>query len=141
MKKLFIMTMTIVPMLILTSCIGDINPSGSETQTQTQQSTASYHMITADEAKLMMDDENAIVIDVREEYEYNESHIPNAKLVPLGSIESDISNVVPQKDTLILVYCRSGNRSKTAAEKLVSMGYTNVYEFGGIIDWPYEVIE
>lgn len=135
------MTMTIIPMLILTSCVGDTNSPDSETQTQTQQTVATYQMITAEEAKLMMDDENAIIIDVREEYEYNESHIPNAKLVPLGSIESDISNVIPEKDTVILVYCRSGNRSKTAAEKLVSMGYTNVYEFGGIIDWPYEVIE
>lgn len=96
--------------------------------------------ITAQEAKAIMDSqEGFVILDVREQYEYDESHIPGAVLLPLGQVEEKAQEVLPDKDQLILVYCRSGRRSKQAAEVLVKLGYTNIKEFGGIIDWPYEV--
>ena len=80
-----------------------------------------------------------IVLDVREQDEYDEKHISEAILLPVGMIDEDTAEgVIPEKDTPVLVYCRSGNRSKTASQKLVDLGYTQVYEFGGIKDWPYE---
>lgn len=99
----------------------------------------SYVQITQEEAKKMMDEQDVIILDVREQYEFDESHIKNAVLLPLGSISEKLAvAVIPEKDTIVLVYCRSGNRSKTASDALVNLGYTNVYEFGGIITWPYE---
>lgn len=96
--------------------------------------------ITAQEAKIIMDSqEGFVILDVREQYEYDESHIPGAVLLPLGQVEEKAQEVLPDKEQLILVYCRSGRRSKQAAEALVKLGYTNIKEFGGIIDWPYEV--
>ena len=96
--------------------------------------------ITAQEAKAIMDSqEGFVILDVREQHEYDESHIPGAVLLPLGQVEDKAHEVLPDKDQLILVYCRSGRRSKQAAEVLVKLGYTNIKEFGGIIDWPYEV--
>ena len=96
--------------------------------------------ITAQEAKIIMDSqEGFVILDVREQYEYDESHIPGAVLLPLGQVEEKAQEVLPDKEQLILVYCRSGRRSKQAADALVKLGYTNIKEFGGIIDWPYEV--
>ena len=96
--------------------------------------------ITAQEAKAIMDSqEGFVILDVREQYEYDESHIPGAVLLPLGQVEEKAQEVLPDKDQLILVYCRSGRRSKIAADALVALGYTNIKEFGGIMDWPYEV--
>ena len=102
-------------------------------------STATYRSVSAQEAKELMETESDyVILDVREASEYAERHIPGAKLLPVGEIE-DIAEVeLPYKKPLILVYCRSGNRSKTAAEALAKLGYTNVVEFGGINDWPYE---
>ena len=89
-----------------------------------------------------MDTKNDIIIlDVREQYEYDEGHIPNAILIPYTEIEGKAESMLPDKNKEILVYCRSGRRSKIAAESLVKLGYTNVKEFGGIIDWPYEIEE
>ena len=99
----------------------------------------SYRQITMDEAVAMMKEEkNYIILDVRTVAEYNEKHIPGAINIPNEAIGSDAIPELPDKDQLILVYCRSGNRSKQASEKLVKLGYTNVVEFGGIIDWPGE---
>ena len=100
-----------------------------------------YQQITQEEAKRMMDEqEDAVVLDVREQDEYDEKHIPGAVLLPVGSISKETAAaVIPEQDTVVLVYCRSGNRSKTASQTLVNLGYTNVYEFGGINDWPYEI--
>lgn len=99
-----------------------------------------YQQITQEEAKEIMDTQVALVLDVREQSEYDESHIPDAVLFPVGTIsEVSAAEVIPEKDTLVLVYCRSGNRSKKAAQALADLGYTNICEFGGIIDWPYEV--
>ena len=96
--------------------------------------------ITAQEAKALMDtEENYVILDVRTQEEFDQSRIPGAILIPDYEIEEKAEEVLTDKDQLILVYCRSGRRSKLAAEALVELGYTNIREFGGIIDWPYEV--
>ena len=101
---------------------------------------AVYVNITAEEAKQIMDtEEGYIILDVREQDEYDAGHIPGAILIPYTQIAEKAEEVLTDKDQLILVYCRSGRRSKIAAEALVELGYTNIMEFGGIIDWPYEV--
>ena len=102
---------------------------------------ASYQQISAEEAKTMMDGQEAdIILDVREQSEYDGGHIPGAVLLPVGSIDEDrAAEVIPEKDAVVLVYCRSGNRSKTASSALAELGYTQIYEFGGINDWPYEI--
>ena len=99
-----------------------------------------YVNITAEEAKQIMDSEEGyIILDVRTQEEYDEGHIPSAIVISHEEIEEKAEDVLTDKDQLILVYCRSGRRSKIAAEALVELGYTNIKEFGGIIDWPYEV--
>ena len=105
-----------------------------------QQADAAYRQISQEEAKEMMDAGDAVVLDVREQSEYDEGHIPGAVLLPVGSIDEDTAAaVIPEKSAMVLVYCRSGNRSKTAAAALAELGYTDVYEFGGINTWPYEI--
>ena len=100
---------------------------------------AVYVNITAEEAKKIMDSEEGyIILDVRTQEEYNQGHIPGAILISHEEITEKAEEVLTDKDQLILVYCRSGRRSKIAAEVLVELGYTNIKEFGGIIDWPYE---
>ena len=98
--------------------------------------------ITAQEAKVIMDSqEDYTILDVRTQEEYDQGHIPGAILIPDYEIEEKAEQVLQDKDQLLLVYCRSGRRSKLAAEALVALGYTNIKEFGGIIDWPYEVVK
>ena len=99
-----------------------------------------YEQISAIDAKKIMDSgEEYIILDTREQDEFDEGHIPGATLIPYTEIENKAEEMLSDKDKLIFVYCRSGRRSKIAAESLVKLGYTNVKEFGGIIDWPYEV--
>ena len=99
----------------------------------------SYRQITMDEAVAMMEEEEGyIILDVRTAAEFDEKHIPGAINIPNEAIGTDAIPELPDKDQMILVYCRSGNRSKQASEKLMKLGYTNVVEFGGIIDWPGE---
>jgi len=107
------------------------------------QKPAGYQSITAKQAKEMIDAEpDAIIVDVREEDEYQEFHIPGAVLFPISEMGPvSIEKAFPDKDSLILIYCRSGNRSKSAASYFASRGYTNVYEFGGIYDWPYDIVQ
>ena len=101
---------------------------------------AVYMNITAEEAKRIMDSEEGyIILDVRTREEYDEGHIPGATQITHEEIAEKAENVLTDKEQLILVYCRSGRRSKIAAEALAELGYTNIKEFGGIIDWPYEV--
>ena len=96
--------------------------------------------ITAQEAKEIMDhQQDYIILDTRTREEYDEKHIPGAILIPYDEIDEKAPQMLPDKEQLILVYCRSGRRSKIASEALLDMGYTNIKEFGGIIDWPYEV--
>ena len=104
--------------------------------------SASYDQISGAEAKALMDSESGyIILDAREQYEYDEGHIPGAILIPYGEIADRAEKELPDKDQLILVYCRSGRRSKIASEVLVKLGYTNVKEFGGIIDWEYDIVK
>lgn len=102
---------------------------------------AEYKKITSDEAKNIMLTEKPIVVDVRSLEEYNEGHIPNAISVPLETIENEAEIKLKNKDDLILVYCRSGRRSREAALRLIEKGYTNVIDFGGIQDWNGEVVK
>ena len=101
----------------------------------------SYEQITPAEAKEIMDESDGyVILDVRTQEEYDEAHIDGAILIPDYEIADKAESVLKDKDQLILVYCRSGRRSKLAAEELVKLGYTNIKEFGGIIDWPYETV-
>ena len=115
--------------LMLTGCAG----AGNQTN--------SYRQISMDEAVAMMERESGyIILDVRTPAEFAEKHIPNAINVPNETIGTDEISQLPDKNQLIMVYCRSGRRSKEAAEKLVKLGYTNIVEFGGIIDWKGETV-
>ena len=114
-------------LILLTGC------GGTEMKTD-------YQQISQEEAKNMMDTQEVIVLDVREQDEFDAGHIPGALLLPVGTIsELSAAAVIPEPDSVVLVYCRSGNRSKTASSALAKLGYTNIYEFGGINTWPYEV--
>lgn len=116
----------------LTGCIDTGAPAGGQ--------QASYQRVDPERAKELMDTEDDYtLLDVRTEGEYEEGHIPGAVLLPHDAVSSKAENVLPDKDQLILVYCRSGNRSKQASGTLAELGYTNVVEFGGINDWPYEI--
>ena len=127
MKKLIFLLLAV---MMLTAC----------GQAKENDQGAVYVNITAEEAKEIMDtEEGYIILDVRAQDEYDEGHIPGAIVIPHTQIEAEAENVLTDKDQLILVYCRSGRRSKIAAEALVQLGYTNIKEFGGILDWPYEV--
>ena len=127
MKKLIFLLLAV---MMLTACGQDIESDQG----------AVYVNITAEEAKRIMDsEEDYIILDTRTEAEYDEGHIPGAIVIPHDEIADRAEEELPDKDRSILVYCRSGRRSKLAAEILVELGYTNIKEFGGIIDWPYEV--
>lgn len=102
---------------------------------------AIYHKITAEEARdKMQSEESFILLDVRTDEEYKEQHIDGAIMIPDTEISERAETELPDKDALILVYCRSGRRSALAANELVNQGYTNIYDFGGIIDWPYDTV-
>ena len=105
------------------------------------ESEASYRQVSMDEAIAMMEEKNDyIILDVRTPEEFVEKHIPDAINIPNETIGTEEIPELPDKEQLILVYCRSGNRSKQASEKLVRLGYTNIVEFGGINDWPGETV-
>ena len=100
-----------------------------------------YRQVSAAEAIAMMEEETGyLILDVRTPEEYAQKHIPGAVNIPNEAIGTEEIPELPQKDQLILVYCRSGNRSKQASEKLAALGYTNIVEFGGINDWPGETV-
>lgn len=127
MKKLVFLLLAV---MMLTAC----------GQAKENDQGAVYVNITAEEAKRIMDSEEGyIILDVRTQEEYDEGHIPGAIVISHEEIAEKAEDVLTDKDQLILVYCRSGRRSEIAAEALVELGYTNIKEFGGIIDWPYEV--
>ena len=112
------------------------------TACQSGDNNATYEQITAEQAKTIMDTEkDYVIIDARTEEEFAEGHIENAILIPEYEIKDRAPKELSDKEQLILVYCRSGRRSKIASEELVKLGYTNVKEFGGIIDWPYKTVK
>ena len=127
MKRIF--SLIVVMLLALTGCSGTTTAAAN-----------TYQQITQSKAKEMMDIQHVIVLDVREQYEFDAGHIPGAVLLPVGAITKETAAaIIPKLDSVVLIYCRSGNRSKTASQALVDLGYTNIYEFGGINTWPYEV--
>ena len=141
MKKMTMLTIAGLISVLGISC----GKTGSEKQTMKmtkevkEVKKAEYKKITSDEAKKMMETEKTIVVRTIEEY--NEGHIPNAVSIPLETIENEAEAKLKNKDDLILVYCRSGRRSREAALKLIEKGYTNVIDFGGIQDWNGEVVK
>ena len=125
MKKYIMILVSIIMIMGLTGC---------------EKKDMSYTQISMEEAVAMMEtEENFIILDVRTVEEFAEKHIPNAINIPNETIGSEELEELPDKNQLILVYCRSGNRSKQASEKLAALGYTNIYEFGGINDWTGEL--
>ena len=129
-KGLIIMLLISLSLFGMTACGGE---NGK---------VSTYEQITAEQAKTIMDTEkDYIIIDARTKEEFAEGHIENAILIPEYEIATRAEKELPDKEQLILVYCRSGRRSKIASEELVKLGYTNVKEFGGIIDWPYKTVK
>ena len=129
-KGLIIMLLISLSLFGMTACDGE---NGK---------VSTYEQITAEQAKNIMDTEkDYVIIDARTEEEFAEGHIENAILIPEYEIKDRAEKELPDKEQLILVYCRSGRRSKIASEELVKLGYTNVKEFGGIIDWPYDIVK
>ncbi|WP_313339684.1 rhodanese-like domain-containing protein [Sedimentibacter sp.] len=129
MKKFFIMLL--ISTIVLTGCNNSNNIDNN----------VEYKKISAEEAKAIIDSEDVIILDVRTQEEYNSGHIENAVLLPVTEIANRAEEVLVDKNAKILIYCRSGNRSATAAKDLIKLGYTNVYDFGGINDWPYEIVK
>lgn len=142
-----LMFVLIISLTLFSSCSGNANTE--ETKNTTTNTTANstnnslgYEQISGEQAKKLMDTQtNYIIIDARTEEEFKEGHIEGAILIPEYEIGNRAENELKDKDQLILVYCRSGRRSKIAAQALADLGYTNVKEFGGIIDWQYEVVK
>jgi len=134
------LTFLLISTILLSSCSSNVDESNKENSSAESSSLekATYIKITPEEAKELMIDDN-IILDVRTQQEYDDGHIANATLLPLDEIISGNLEVLTDKDQVILVYCRSGNRSKSASKALIDSGYTNVYDFGGIADWPYDI--
>ena len=119
-----------------------VTEATTDTQTQTQSESGTYKQISSDEAaELMKTEKDFIILDVRRQDEYDSGHIPGALRVPNEIIGTADIPELPDKSQLILVYCRSGRRSKEASQKLADMWYTNITEFGGIIDWKGEIVK
>ena len=132
----------LLTILFLTGCQEETKQDETASNpSSTEETTAVYRKINPEEAKNMMTEEGILIIDVREQSEFDDGYIPGATLLPVGLIDAGDLSLLPDKDQKILVYCRSGNRSGKAAKKLVEYGYTQVYDFGGIMDWPYEIVK
>ncbi|MBQ2106472.1 MAG: rhodanese-like domain-containing protein [Lachnospiraceae bacterium] len=137
MKKYMNLFLIVFVIFVLAGCSNN-NTNNTE---NLESKKNSYTQISMEEAVKMMEEESDyIILDVRRPDEFAEKHIPNAINVPNETIGKDEIPELPNKEQLILVYCRSGNRSKQASEKLVKLGYTNIYEFGGINDWTGETV-
>lgn len=141
MKKIYLKLLVImIIMLSLVACTNNSELQDAEKESQVGINDSVYQKISPKDAKEMLDENDSIVLlDVRTKEEYDEGHIPNSILLPVDNIRKEAENVITDKDTIIFVYCRSGRRSKNAALELIDLGYTKVYDLGGIIDWPYEV--
>lgn len=134
-RKICLLNLLLMCALVLLSC----RANQKETEGETMKANT-YRQISMKEAKeIMVTENNYVILDVRTQEEYGDGHIPGAICIPNETIGTDEIVKLPDKDQLILVYCRSGNRSKQAAQKLVQLGYTNVVEFGGIRDWDGEI--
>ena len=148
MKKFISILAMALSVLTLSACTAPApaeeavtESSAASAEPAAAKTPAVYQKITAKQAKARMDSGDAIIIlDVRTQEEFNAGHIAGAILIPNETILDEQPALLPDLDAEILVYCRSGNRSAQSANKLLAMGYTNVYDFGGIIDWPYEIV-
>ena len=140
-NTLLLSTILVVGIAVTTVVIWYILRSGScESAGTVQVREGKYMKLAPSVAKASLDDDSDIILlDVRTEEEYNELHIPGSILIPVNELEERAPDELPDKEAVIFIYCRSGNRSRTAAYKLLEMGYTQVYDIGGIIDWPYDV--
>ena len=144
MKKL--VPLLLAAVLLLAACApaaGSAAASVSTTASSSagSSSAATYQTITPQEAQQMLQDQpDAILLGVRTQEEYDTQHIEGATLLTDSDIAEHAADVLPDKDAVILVYCRSGRRSAASSQQLAELGYTNVYDFGGIIDWPYGVV-
>jgi rhodanese-related sulfurtransferase len=143
MKKL--LPLLLAAVLLLAGCTSAAGSAGTGSSTAASASgssnAATYQTITPEEAQQMLQDQpDAILLDVRTQEEYDTQHIEGATLLTDSDIASRADDVLPDKDAVILVYCRSGRRSAASSQQLAELGYTNVYDFGGIIDWPYGVV-
>lgn len=135
MKKVIYSIFIIIVIVVGVIIVLDIKNNGEGKESKVK-------LVSMDEAvKIMNEESNYIILDVRTIDEYNEGHIPNAICVPNETIGNDIVNKLPNKEQLILIYCRSGNRSSQAASKLAKLGYTNLIDIGGIIDWKGNIIK
>lgn len=137
MNKSIYILLIIIVLVVVGGVIFMLNKQDKNTNNETTIKHVSMHDIV----KIMNENTNYIILDVRTVAEYNDGHIPNAICIPNETINGDIIDKLPNKEQLILIYCRSGNRSKQAAEKLKNLGYTNLVEFGGIIDWEGEIVK
>ena len=137
-KKIILLALAIIT--VATVFAGCTQKTNTEQTEATQVNIGTYYQIPQDEAKrIMYEESDYIIVDAREQSEYDEGHIKGAIVIPYTEIEQKAEEMLPDKEQLILVYCRSGRRSKIAAQSLANMGYTNVKEFGGIIDWQYGI--
>lgn len=143
MKKF--VPLLLAAVLLLAACAPAAGSTGTGSSTAASASgssnAATYQKITPEEAQQMLQDQpDAILLDVRTQEEYDTQHIEGATLLTDSEIAERAADVLPDKDAVILVYCRSGRRSAASSQQLAELGYTNVYDFGGIIDWPYGVV-
>ena len=122
--------------LILSVGCGAKDPATEEEKN----SEAMVQVISAEEARNMMEEQDVIIVDVRTRAEFEEAHIEGAILLTLDTIAEKAGEILPDKTATYLIYCRSGNRSNQAANLLVDMGYEEIYDFGGIIDWTYGTV-
>lgn len=126
-KYLTLVFLSILSTVLLYGCSNNLN-------------TTTIKIISSEEAKDIIDSyDDEIIIDVRDKNEYDEGHIKDSILIPLDTLKHDIEDIIKDKNSIILVYCRSGRRSAEASKIIKSLGYNNIYDFGGIIDWKYEI--
>lgn len=130
MNKILLILLILLFSVTLTAC-----------KKPTDNTKPTYQLITPESAKIMMEESSVIILDVRTPEEYKEGHIEGSILIPDYEILETAEKILTDKNQTILVYCRSGNRSRKAANNLLYLGYQNVYDFGGIIDWPFEIVK
>ena len=142
MKKAIALILSLSFPFIFLGCESSAKDTATDSESENNSSSASYEQISASAAySIMQSESDYIIIDARTQEEFDQGHIENAILIPEYEVAQKAGSLLPDKDQLILVYCRSGRRSKIAADELVKLGYTNVKEFGGIIDWTYETVK
>lgn len=143
MKKVSIFAILLSAVMLAGCTAGGDSAQATPTpaaETSTEPAQAAYQTITPEDAKALMGTSGVVLLDVRTKEEFDEAHIDGAALVPYDAIDQNVDKLPEGKDTTIIVYCRSGRRSAIAAETLLGMGYTQVYDLGGIQDWPYETV-